>query len=152
RYRPADDAPPLPPAFARRGTVGAVASQGALLQQVRDFLAALAAARPLVLLLDDLHWADPGALDLLRFLGRQAADLPPLLLATYRADELPRRHPLSRLLPPREREARAARLDLRPLGAGALAALVAARYPLPAAAAARLVAWLLGRAEGNAFF
>ena len=37
---------------------------------------ALAARRPLVLLLDDLHWADPASLDLLRFLARCLADLP----------------------------------------------------------------------------
>ena len=75
------------------------ASQAALFAQVRDYLAALAARRPLVLLLDDLHWADPASLDLLRFLARGLADLPLLLLATYRADELTRRHPLYQLLP-----------------------------------------------------
>jgi predicted ATPase len=91
-----------------------VASQAALFAQVRDYLAALAGHRPLVVLLDDLHWADPASLDLLRFLGRQVAGLPLLLLATYRSDELTRRHPLYQLLPLLAREARAARLDLRP--------------------------------------
>jgi hypothetical protein len=76
---------PAPPDLA--GSPGA-ASQATLFAQVRDYLAALAARQPLVLLLDDLHWADPASLDLLRFLGRALADLPLLLLATYRADEL----------------------------------------------------------------
>src|SRR5262249_24806879 len=76
---------------------------------------------------------------------------PLLLLATYRADELTRRHPLYQLLPTLEREARAARLDLRPLDAAASRALVG-RYALPEPDAGRLAVWLLARAEGNAFF
>ena len=62
-----------------------------------------------------------------------------------------RRHPLYQLLPALEREARAARLDLRPLGGAALHALVG-RYALAEGDAQRLVAWLTGRAEGNPFF
>ena len=133
------------------GGHGATASQAALFAAVRGWLAAIAAARPLVILLDDLHWADPASLDLLRFLGRAVADLPLLLLSTYRSDELTRRHPLYQLLPALVREARATRLDLRPLDAAGLAALVAP-YALPDADAGRLVAYLANRAEGNPFF
>jgi DNA-binding CsgD family transcriptional regulator len=150
--RQRDDCPPLPPAFMQRGTVGAVTSQVALFQQVRDFFTALTDTRPVVLLLDDLHWADAGSLDLLRFLARSTATLPLLLLVTYRADELTRRHPLSALLPLLEREAAADRLDLRRLVADAIPALLAARYPLTAPDALRLAAYLHRRAEGNAFF
>jgi predicted ATPase len=105
-----------------------------------------------VLLLDDLHWADLGSLDLLRALARQLADLPLLLIVTYRDDELTRRHPLYQLLPLLEREARATRLDLRRLDAASIGALVVARYDLPATDIERLTDWLLVRAEGNAFF
>src|SRR5439155_14303070 len=128
------------------------ASQAALFALVRDFLAALAAQRPLVLLLDDLHWADPDSLDLLRVLARQLAELPVLLLVSYRSDELTRRHPLSALLPQLVREAAAARLDLRRLGEDAVRALVARRYGLAAADEARLVAHLQAHAEGNPFY
>ncbi|HEX5506247.1 MAG TPA: BREX system ATP-binding domain-containing protein, partial [Thermomicrobiales bacterium] len=127
------------------------ASRTALFAVVRDYLAALAARRPLVLLLDDLHWGDPASLDLLRVLARGLADLPLLLLATYRSDELTRRHPLYALLPLLVREARAERLDLHPLDEAGLREL-AACYTLPEADAARLVAYLRGRAEGNPFF
>ncbi len=146
------DAAPLPVAFAKAGTVGAVSSQAALFQQVLDFLRLAAAQRPLVVLLDDQHWADAASLDLLRFLAREVAPLPALLLATYRADELTRHHPLYQLLPSLVREAHASRLDLRPLDTDGLRALVAARYPLPPADADRLVAYLRDRAEGNPFF
>ena len=54
----------------------ATASQAALLARVRDYLAALTANQPLALLLDDLHWADPASLDLLRALARHAWSLP----------------------------------------------------------------------------
>src|SRR6185436_9857655 len=47
-------------------------------------LEALAAQRPVMVLLDDLHWADPGSLRLLAFLARQLRSVPLLLLGTYR--------------------------------------------------------------------
>ncbi len=131
---------------------GGVTSQAALFAAVRDHLAALAARRPLVLLLDDLHWADPASLDLLRVLARGLADRPLLLLATYRADELTRQHPLYALLPLLAREARAVQVGLRPLATADLHALVHARYPLAAPDEARLVAYLAARAEGNPFY
>ena len=59
----------------------AAASLVALFTQVKDSLAARAARQPLVLLLEDLHWADPASLDLLRALARHLAALPVLLLA-----------------------------------------------------------------------
>ncbi len=144
--------PPLPEAFAVRGTVGAVASQMALFAQVEDFLRALATRQPVAILLDDLHWSDPASLDLLRFLSRSVAGLPLLVLVTYRSDELTRRHPLYALLPQLAREASAERIELGRLDDDAILGLVGARYGLPDADARRLTAYLQGRAEGNALF
>ena len=130
------------PAAARPRRRGRVASQAALFAAVRDYLAALAAHRPLVLLLDDLHWADPASLDLLRVLGaqpRRPAAAAPRHLPRRRADPPP---PALRSSCPRlVREAR--RRAARPAPARRRRrsrALVAARYALPAADAARLVA------------
>jgi DNA-binding NarL/FixJ family response regulator len=123
-----------------------------LFVQLRDALAAMATRCPLVLILEDLHWADRSSLELLRYLARQVIARPILLLVTYRADELTRDHPLYRLLPMLVREAEAVRLALRPLDLHSVAALVAARYPLPTTDAERLVAYLDRRAEGNPFF
>src|SRR5207237_159494 len=147
-----DDLPPLPSAFAERGTIGAVASQAALFRQLLDFFRALAAHRPLILLLDDLHWADAASLELLRFLARSLSSLGLLLLATYRTDELTRRHPLSHLLPLLVREASATRLTIRPLRTAGVGALVRGRFALPGPDVARLVAYLDERGEGNPFF
>jgi predicted ATPase len=152
RYRSDDSRPPLPAVFAEPGTVADIAGQAALFRHVFDFFLSIARQQPLVLLLEDLHWADPASLDLLRSLARRLHDVPILLLATYRADELTRRHPFFALIPTLEREAGATLLDLRRLSPDALHALVATRYDLGDADAARLVTYLNDRAEGNPFF
>jgi len=151
-YQPSPASPPVPPAFAERGTVGAVASQIALFVAVEDFLTALTRRQRIALLLDDLHWSDPASLDLLRFLSRSVAGMPLLVLVTYRSDELTRKHPLYALIPQLAREAGAERIDLGRLDDDAVRALVMERYILHDADAARLVAYLQGRAEGNALF
>ncbi len=151
-YQPIAHRPPPPAAFSRHGTVGASTSQSDVFMQMRDFLVALVACQPVLFLLDDLHWADPASLDLLRALARELAALPVLIVAAYRAEEVTRQHPLYRLLPVLVREARADRLDLARLGDDAVSALVVARHPLAECDAARLVAYLQTRAEGNPFY
>ncbi len=153
-----DRCPPLsalPPRSTLLGAVdldGAPVSQAARFASVRDFLLAVAANRPIVLIIEDLHWADPASLDLLRFLARELAGTTSLLLATYRADELHRQHPLYTLLPTLVREAHAVRIDLRPLSDDDFRALVQSRHALAAWDEARLVTYLHGRAGGNPFF
>jgi DNA-binding NarL/FixJ family response regulator len=65
-----------------------------------EVAAALAGAghRGLVVVLEDLHWADEATLDVLRVLGRRVGTTPTLVLATYRDDELDRGHPLRAVL------------------------------------------------------
>ncbi|MGH2987733.1 MAG: protein kinase domain-containing protein [Solirubrobacterales bacterium] len=66
-----------------------------LFDSVAGFLAGASQARPLVLVLDDLHWADEPSLLLLRFLARRLADTGLLIIGTYRDVELGRHHPLA---------------------------------------------------------
>ena len=108
-------ASPLPTVVTRRATAHGATSQAALFAEVHAYLASAAARQPLVLVLDDLHWADAASLDLLHVLARQIASLPILLIATYRDDELLPGHPLAHLLPALVRESAAARFDLRRL-------------------------------------
>ena len=56
------------------------------------------AGRRTLLVVDDAHWADGATFDVLRFLGRRIADLPAMLLLTYRDDEAEDGHPLRNLL------------------------------------------------------
>ncbi|GAA2692544.1 helix-turn-helix transcriptional regulator [Actinoplanes palleronii] len=59
-----------------------------LFSQFLELLGRLAGKHPLVLLLEDLHWADTSSLDLLLFLSRNLRRVPVLLAATFRTDEL----------------------------------------------------------------
>ncbi len=147
-----DELPALPVRAYRMTATRSPAGRRPFSARCIDILTAVTVTGPAVVVLEDLHWADQASLDLLRFLGRQLATLPLLLVATYRADELTRRHPLARLLPTLVRESHAERLDLRRLDEAALRALVADRYPLPAEAEARLVVYLQRIAEGNPFY
>lgn len=143
---------PLPAPFAPRGALGTIASQATLFEQVRNFLGVAAISRPLVLLLEDLHWADPASLDLLRYQARHLAFAAILIVATYRAEETTSDHPLVALLPSLVREGKTERLNLRPLDDDDVRTLLAARYPLPDAARERLVAYLQTHTDGNPFF
>ena len=60
-----------------------------LMDAVNRFLQTLAATRPLVVVLDDLQWADESSLALLDFLARAPGPAPVALIGAYRHDELP---------------------------------------------------------------
>jgi ATP/maltotriose-dependent transcriptional regulator MalT len=53
---------------------------------------------PLVVIMEDIHWADESTRHVLRFLARALTDAPVMIVTTYRSDELTRRHPLRPLL------------------------------------------------------
>lgn len=146
-------APALPAAVLPAGQLGEVVpNQEVLIAQVQAFIRTLVAVRPLVLLLEDLHWADYASLDLLRTLGRDLAAVPLLVLATYRTDEINRHSLLATFLPTLIRETNAARLELRPLLRAALQDLIRARYTLSGDDEERLVMYLVGRTDGNPFY
>jgi tetratricopeptide (TPR) repeat protein len=81
----------------QRETIGATKER--MLRELGDALDALTPASPLVLLLEDLHWADPSSVDLLRHLGPRAASQRLLLLGTFRPEEIEQGpHPLRNCL------------------------------------------------------
>ncbi len=84
------------------------------------------AGHPTVLAVEDVHWADEATLDVLRYLARRIAELPAVLVLTYRDDELTRRHPLQRLLGQASDSGRVRRLPLRRLSEQAVRRLSAA--------------------------
>ena len=85
---------------------------GRLFDGVIAVLGRLSHERPLVLVLEDIHWADGSTRDLIRFLVRNLRDERLLLLATYRSDDLHRRHPVMPLLGELERADNVERLEL----------------------------------------
>jgi len=72
------------------------ANAARMLREMGDGLAALSAQEPVVLLLEDMHWADPSSCDLLRLLAQRVALWRMLILATFRAEEI-RNHPLENI-------------------------------------------------------
>ncbi|MFB3118923.1 MAG: AAA family ATPase, partial [Stenotrophomonas maltophilia] len=69
-----------------------------LFDSITTFFKNAAQSQPLMLALDDLHWADRSSLLLLEFLAREIQSSPLLILGTYRDVEVSRRHPLSAAL------------------------------------------------------
>ena len=109
----------------------------------------MAEAAPLVVVIEDLHWADTSSRELLGFLVDRLRG-PVLVVGTYRSDAMHRRHPLRPFLAQTARSDRVTRLELTPLTPEEVASQlegIAARA-LPAA----LVAAVVARAEGNPFF
>jgi tetratricopeptide (TPR) repeat protein len=144
--------PAVPEALRGGDALARLGSQAALFELFGDFLATAGQARPLVLLLEDLHWVDQASLDLLRHVARVAGSLPLLLVVTYRDDEITRCHPLYQVLPTLAREPAARRLTLSRLDAAAVSSLVAARYRLAETDAQRLVDYVQHLTLGNPFF
>jgi DNA-binding CsgD family transcriptional regulator len=122
---------------------------GRLFELLLGVLHRLADRLPVVLLIEDLHWADQSTRQFLAFLVRNLRR-GVLLLLTYRSDELHRRHPLRPFLAELERGGRAERIDLGRLTRQQLADLVAGivgHEPNPT-----LLAGVWARSEGNPFF
>src|SRR5580704_9316922 len=142
----------LLPELAPDGSVqdtadGIQASQ--LMELVLGLLGRLSAARPVLLILEDLHWADQSTLELVAFLIRALRGMRVLLAATYRSDELHRRHPLRPLLSGWERMRTVDRLDLVRFERDEVAAQLAAS--LAAEPGPGLVDLVYDRSGGNAY-
>jgi DNA-binding CsgD family transcriptional regulator len=121
---------------------------GRVFDAVRTFVARAARIRPVVLVFEDLHWADASSLDLIGYLVRNA-DWPGAIVATYRSDELHRRHPLLPWLAEIARVPVVERIELERLTPADCAAQVEAI--LGEAPDAALVDEIVRRAGGNAF-
>jgi DNA-binding NarL/FixJ family response regulator len=89
--------------------------QWRLFQSVTDFVRVIGESQPLVLVLEDLHDADRGTLDLLVHVSRNLVGARLLVLATYRDIEVTRAHPLSGALAELRRSSHFVRLSLRGL-------------------------------------
>ena len=86
-----------------------------LFDSITAFLKGASGAQPIVLMLDDLHWADKPSLLLLEFVAREVSAARLLLVGTYRDMELNRRHPLAQTLGELTRERLFERVLLRGL-------------------------------------
>jgi tetratricopeptide (TPR) repeat protein len=88
-----------------------------LLQGVSEFLTNAAAVQPMLIVLEDLHDADKGALEMLNYVSRNLAGARLLIVGTYRDVEIDRSHPLSAALAELRRVSTYGRVLLRGLNA-----------------------------------
>jgi DNA-binding CsgD family transcriptional regulator len=121
-----------------------------LFEAVRAVLVGAAVEQPLILLLDDLHWADRATRDLFGYLARVLRGDRVLLVGTYRDDELHRGHPLRPLIAELARVRDVERIDLCRFSRHESALHLAALLGGPVTEA--VVDDIYCRAEGNAFF
>src|SRR4029079_14864484 len=117
---------------------------------VDALLGEIGAEAPVVLVFDDLHWADRPTLQLLRHLVRSPALRRALYLGTYRESEISERHLLHELIGDLRREGTLRRLELSGLSEPEVAELVISLASAPASES--FVRALAGETDGNPFF
>jgi len=141
----------LPEFGAAASEADDIVARARLFEQVLGLLERLADDEPVVLVVEDAHWADRSTRDLLAFLvGRQQVLDGVLIIVTYRSDELHRTHPLRPLLAELGRLGWVDRMDLPRLDrrhADELVARILGREPEPS-----LADQVYLRAEGNPLF
>ncbi|MDV3297053.1 MAG: AAA family ATPase, partial [Brachybacterium paraconglomeratum] len=130
------------------GDEGAVRAE--LFDALHAVLEALGQEGPVLLVVEDVHWADRSTRDLISFLLARGFATPVSMVISYRADDLHRRHPLRRALAEWGRMPSVDRMHLAPLGDADVRDLV--RSVRPGLADPRAVEEIVRRAEGNAFF
>jgi DNA-binding NarL/FixJ family response regulator len=141
--------PDLIPASPQR--LEGAEAQLRLFRATSSFLQSLADVNPLVLLLEDLHWADATSLGLLLYLGRHIDTSCVLILGTYRDVEVGHRHPLEATVRELLRERLVEEVHLHRLSADGTAELMRAQLGT-ASVSDELVRLVHGRSEGNPFF
>ena len=127
---------------------GASAERSHLFDVVRTLLEAASADAPLLVVVEDAHWADHSTRDLLTYLFARDPERPVSLVVSYRSDDLHRRHPLRRQVAEWSRLGSVRRLPLGPLDDLAVQQLIDELAP-GLSPAERLD--IIDRAEGNAF-
>jgi predicted ATPase/DNA-binding CsgD family transcriptional regulator len=124
--------------------------QQQLFGAVLGMLTELTAAAPVLLILEDLHWADQSTRDLVTFLSRMLHSERLAVVATYRSDDMHRRHPLRPLVAELLRLPIVSSVELGPLSSSAMAELLTTLSGRRLDAAE--IGQMITRAEGNAYY
>jgi predicted ATPase/DNA-binding winged helix-turn-helix (wHTH) protein len=139
------------PELLRRAAADSSAQR--MLREIAQALEVLAARKPIVLWLEDLHWSDPSSLAVIDFLAGRPDPARLLLIASFRPAEAQVASPaLHRLALQLGQRGQARQLELAPLDAGAVAQYLRARFGTRATALDALAAFLHRRSDGNALF
>jgi DNA-binding CsgD family transcriptional regulator/tetratricopeptide (TPR) repeat protein len=124
---------------------------GQVVDAIRAFLLRLAETTPLLLVLEDVHWADPATLETVAWIVRATQNERLLVVITYRTDELHRRHRLLPWLAELERRTPLERINLRRLDVAETRRLITAITGDPSVDP-ELVERIQLRCGGNPFF
>jgi DNA-binding CsgD family transcriptional regulator len=119
---------------------------------VLSLLSEIAVDSPVLLVIEDLHWADATTRHLVTFLARMLHRERVAIIGTYRADDLHRRHPLRGVIAELLRLPMVALVELGPLPAAALAEILSNVPNAPSPLSAATLNSLVERAEGNAYY
>lgn len=119
-------------------------------EAIMSIIEKAAAERPLLLVVEDLHWSDESTRDLLRFMTGAVSQASLLVLGSYRTDELHRRHPLRPWLGEMSRLSNVHRLDLPRLTAVEVVQMVRSIRPEPLPDS--VLDQILQRSEGIPYF
>ena len=117
---------------------------------VSEFVGRAAQGQPLLLVLEDLHWADESTLLLTEYLAPLLPEMPVLVLGTYRDIEVDLQHPLARVIDQLESRRLVEQLSLRRLSFDGLSAMLQALAGQPAPE--QLARMIDRETEGNPFF
>jgi DNA-binding CsgD family transcriptional regulator/tetratricopeptide (TPR) repeat protein len=128
----------------------AQSSRADLFEAVHAFLAELAERTPLLVVVEDAHWADQASRELVTFLFSRRFEAPVSLVVSYRSDDVHRRHPLRSAIAEWSRLPTVHRFSLAPLSEGDIRKLVLTLHPMPLRE--QDIHAIVTRAEGNAFF
>ena len=122
-----------------------------LFEAVNELLARASAVRPMILVFDDLHWADKPTLLMLRHVMRASNAAFLCIVGTYRDSELARTHPLAEMLADLRRETAVVRLSLRGLEEAHIKGLIDA-FIGSGDASPQLASVVADSTDGNPFF
>src|SRR5262249_22128536 len=121
-----------------------------LFDSITNFLKHESRERPMLIVLDDLHWADKPSLLLLQFLSRELRETRLLVVGTYREQEVDHRHPLTEALGEMARQGPIERMQLSGLSEAEVAQFIELTAGIDAPE--RLAAAVFKSTEGNPFF
>jgi len=141
----------LRPDLAPAGELDAGPARARFHEGLARFFDALARVRPLLLILEDMHWAREDTIAALDALTRRANASPLLVLVTYRNEEVDAAHPLRKIARALQSERRATRVLPAPLDAPEIAAIVTDAFA-PRAVPDNLAEEIARVSEGNPLF
>lgn len=125
-------------------------SRTQLFEGVHACFEALGSQAPLLVIIEDAHWADQASRELITFLLAREFTCPVALVVSFRSDDVHRRHPLRTSVAEWARIPGVARVQLAPLADDSVRALVAALHPAPLRQ--EDLRTIVARADGNPFF